>query len=212
MNTTLRPKQNSDIDPAQMIELLGKAKDWAITHLPDLLGLKKIPDLLPHGRHERSHKIPLKGYYQTDGHSCGAIAGWSVLNFLKPGSNFRKFYKDCAPSEAWGVSTARLSAALRKHGLQISTRDSMDFDAIKTSIEDGSPILVSIDIYDDALHWVVIYGIGWNPRRIFLSGYSSPGFSKRVMPWTRFKQIWEPKDFGLVCSLKKKPKSRNQSR
>lgn len=188
-----------------MIELLGRAKDWVQAFVPGRLGIRKIPDLLPQGPHPRSYRIPLKGYFQTDGHSCGAIAGWSVLKFLKPTASFKEFYEDCAPNETWGVSTTRLSAALRKHGLRISTRAKMDFDAIKTSIEAGSPVLVSIDMgWDDALHWVVIYGISWKPRRIFVSGHSTPGFSKRVIPWRRFRRsIWTPSGAGLVCSLKR---------
>lgn len=213
MNTTLHPRQNPVIDSTRMIELLGMAKDWALSVVPELLGIKKIPDLLPHGRHERSRKIPLKGYFQTDGYSCGAIAGWSVLKFLKPGSSFKKFYEDCDPSETWGVSTTRLSAALRKHSVRVSTRPKMDFDAIKTSIEGGSPVLVSIDVgCEEHLHWVVIYGIGWNPRRIFISGHSIPGFSKRVIPWRQFKRsIWIPSGLGLVCSARRKPNARNSS-
>jgi len=179
----------------------------AIDTVPKALGLHKIPALLPESTAANELKLSLRSYCQTDTYSCGAIAGWSVLEFLKPGADFLQFYADCAPSKETGTSTSRLTKALRKHGISVSHRNDLDFDQIKSLLRAGKPILVCTGegalFDDDAAHWVVIYGCGWNPNRIFLSGKTRPGFSRETLSYRDFKSIWSPVNEGLVCSVKR---------
>lgn len=145
--------------------------------------------------------LPVKGYRQMDDYSCGALAGWSVVQLLKPQGDFRRFHKACAPSKRWGISTAKLSAAMRRHGITISLRKDLDFDVIKASIERGCPVLVSVSTITEAFwHWVVIYGVGWNPRRIYISASLPDQPRKEVVVWRTFEKHWRPHGFGLICS------------
>lgn len=136
-----------------------------------------------------------------DDYSCGALAGWSVVQLLKPQGDFRSFHKACVPSKRWGISTAKLSAAMRKHGITVAVRKELDFDVIRASIERGFPVLVSISTVTEAFwHWVVIYGVGWSPRRIYISA-SLPGrHRKKIVAWRTFERHWRPHGFGLICS------------
>ena len=94
--------------------------------------------------------------------------------------------------------------------LDKSCRDS-SFELILTLNLDETVPFAEISCASN-LRWPFIYGIGWNPRLIFISGHSIPGFSKRVIPWRQFKRsIWIPSGLGLVCSTRRKPNARNSS-
>ena len=115
------------------------------------------------------------------------------------------------------IKSARLivNTAHRTHGLRLRC-GSMEFQweietistslAIQQCLRDGKPILVAIAegaLFDeDAAHWVVIYGVGTKPNRVFISGKTRPGFSRQQMTWREFRSIWYPQGHGLVCSVK----------
>ena len=113
-------------------------KEWMLDTIPLALGIQKIPDLLPDKTRRNEIKLALPAYCQTDTYSCGAIAGWSVVEFLHPAANFKAFYGDCAPHRDTGTSTSRLTAALRKHGIAVSDRRNLDFNTMKQCLLSGS--------------------------------------------------------------------------
>ena len=190
-----------------MASLVKTSARWILDTVPLALGIQKIPDLLPEGAGKNEVKLSLHSYCQTDTYSCGAIAGWSVLEFLKPKADFKKFYRDCAPDREYGTPNTRLRAALRKHGVSVGDRSNLNFASIHQCLRDGKPILIAIAegaLFDeDAAHWVVIYGVGTKPNRVFISGKTRPGFSRQQMTWREFKSIWYPRGYGLVCSAKR---------
>ena len=179
---------------------------WILDTIPLALGIQKIPDLLPNTTGKNEIKLSLPSYCQTDTYSCGALAGWSVLKFLKSNANFKVFYEACAPDREYGTSNARLMAALRKHGVSVGDRKNLGFKTIHRCIRSGKPIPAAIAegaiFDDDAAHWIVIYGVGTKPNRIFISGKTRPGFSRQQLTWHEFKSIWYPQGHGLVCSVK----------
>ncbi len=52
----------------------------------------------------------------------------------------------------------------------------------------------------EADHWVVVYGYGRKPDRVYLATNSLPWFTPNRMGRTQFERIWQPSGFGLVCS------------
>jgi len=189
------------------LDALKRMATRAIDEIPRSLRIQKIPDILPDTTGKNEFKLAISGYCQADTYSCGAIAGWSVLEHFNPKVKFRAFYDACAPAPDSGTSTTRLMKALRKHGVAVSDRKDLDFDGIQQCLRDGKPILVSIagnSLFDDeAGHWVAIYGFGRKPNRIFICGKTRPGFSRQEMTWKQFKAIWNPLGEGLVCSPKR---------
>lgn len=196
------------------ISALKQSAKWALDTIPKALGIQKIPSLLPERAGANEVKLTLPSYAQCDTYSCGAIAGWSVLEFLRPDAEFYAFYADCAPCSEMGTSTTRLTNALRKYGVRVSHQRKLDFASVKKCIGEGKPILVvtaeGAMFDEDAGHWVVLYGCGWKPTRVFLSGRTIPGFSRQEMSWQQFKAVWSEAGEGLVCSVKKSTRSRNK--
>lgn len=188
------------------LDALKQSAKWALDTIPKALGIQKIPALLPDRAAADELKLALPSYSQTDTYSCGAIAGWSVVEFLQTQRDFARFYRDCSPSVELGTSTTRLTGALWQHAINVRNHKDLSFTAIKKSISEGKPILVGIAagaLFDeDAGHWVVIYGYGANPNRVFISGRTIPGFSRQEMSWRDFKSAWSPVGNGLVCSAK----------
>jgi hypothetical protein len=205
--TSLRPRgavrDSAEFAMRILLSALSSALQWSQDTIPRALGLRVIPDLLPDRERSNDLKLPVRGYSQLDTYSCGVAAGWSVLRYFDPEANFRKFDQACAPHPEWGTSTRRLATALRKHGLRVYGLGDLDFDAITSFLESGFPILTAIrerDWVENVHHWVVIYGAGWNPRRMHIVGRTgAPGFAKMELAWRKFKTIWSFKGEGLVC-------------
>lgn len=171
-----------------------------IQEIPRMLGVRFIPDLFPNKHGKEFFALSLKGYCQTDNYSCGVIAGWSALEALNPKADFAQFDKTCAPTFDNGTSIKRLTNALRKQGIKVGQRQ-LDFKTIKEELHLGHPILVSIKVknHDDVDHWVCLYGYAENPRRILCVGRTIPGFSRKRMPWRKFKPLITPP--SLVLSV-----------
>ncbi len=167
--------------------------------------LRAIPDFTDdyiNGRNE--YKLAVPGYSQLDPYSCGATAGWAVVKtFHRTGIGFRKFYGDCDPQPFDGTTEGKLVKSLRCNGIGVSVRSNLNYARIRAAIESGFPVITTIGHeYSDGAHWVVIYGIGWRPKRVFLCNqvnFGWPGFSRDELTWEDFCNLWNPRGRGLVC-------------
>ena len=117
---------------------------WILDSIPQALGIQTIPDLMPENEGRNEIKLALHSYCQTDTYSCGAIAGWSVLEFLRPEADFKAFYAECAPDREYGTPNTRLKSALRKHGVSVGDQRDLNFTSIQRCLQEGKPILVAI--------------------------------------------------------------------
>lgn len=104
------------------------------------------------------------------------------------------------------MSTRKVADALRASGIRVSVRDSLDFNAIAVAIGAGHPIVVTVKpAHCKDLHWAVVYGVGVEPRRIFLSGVRLPYWDRgKVLEWKEFTRKWRPLGNGLKCSARVK--------
>lgn len=172
-----------------MLGMLGKL-------LPSLA----IRDILPERVGPREVKLAVPGYAQTDSFSCGAVAAYSIVRTFRQNVSFIDVYNIAQPSPNWGMSAAKVASTLRRFRIGVSVRQSLTFEALTEAIDDGFPIIVSIRNPRSAHgHWVVFYGYGTKPNRVFVSGQARPGFSRQQLAWTDFRRIWEPVGNGLIC-------------
>jgi hypothetical protein len=123
-----------------------------------------------------------------------------VVETFHPEADFEKFYKFCAPDPTEGMGETRLIQALRHHGVGVGVRRDLDFDSIAEAIEAGFPIIVGVGHeFSDGDHWVVIYGVAYKPKRVFLSNIVRPGYSHEEYSWSEFRSEWSPRGDGLIC-------------
>ena len=81
-----------------------------------------------------------------------------------------------APRESDGVSTTGLINALRQSGIGVRLVADINFDKFANAISQGFPVITLIRTDEaDIEHWVVIYGVGENPKRIFVAGNALRG-------------------------------------
>ena len=149
--------------------------------------------------------LDLPGYCQLDTYGCGAIAGVMALKHFKPRASFTAFYARVSPLPENGTATYRLIRALRQSGLRVSERHDLSFADLCAAIDAGSPVIVVVhNPGADGSHWVVIYGYGRKPKRVFLATNGIPLVSN-VVPLRQFARIWSPHGNGLICAKAKRP-------
>ena len=115
-----------------------------------------------------------------------------------PETDFHDFHEAVNPSPEYGSSVTQLKSALRKFGVR-SRNCHLNFNGIKREINAGHPVLVSICNRGDNGHWVVVYGYGRNPSRVFLASNILPFFNRNQYTLEEFNKRWWPKGNALVC-------------
>ena len=161
---------------------------------------RAVPDFSDDLIRPGEHKLAVPGYAQLDGYSCGATAGWAVVKTFHPQASFRSFYNACNPSLD-GTTDAQVIRALLSHGVGVSVRTDLTYAMVRATIRAGFPIITGIgrEVCDTGDHFVVIYGVGWNPSRVFVCNQPQWGCSRQELPWADFRATWAPLDHGLIC-------------
>lgn len=63
------------------------------------------------------------------------------------------------------------SAVSASTGIGVGDRLNLDFESIPATLDEGYPIVTLTKTpHSDESHWVVIYGYGRKPNRIFIAG------------------------------------------
>lgn len=168
--------------------------------LADKTGICVIRDRLIHPGSADVITLDIPGYRQVESYTCGFVAGLMVLHTFHPEARVDRFYKAVAPTRRWGASTRKVANALRRSGVGVSVRADLSFQKIAVAIDKGYPIITVIRTSDpDVHHWVVIYGYGKNPDRVFIAANGLPYFARREYPIGEYKKLALAKGFGLVC-------------
>lgn len=152
-----------------------------------------LPFALTH-RHDDPQVVtlPVPGYRQARNYCCGFVATLMVL---------RHFERSLCGEALFGaLGTARdgtgqnaIVRVLRSEGVRANLRYDMSFDRMATSINFGK---VLIGYLEDEEHWLVVYGFGRSPERIFVADPE---------PEKVCEQAWENYghrlgNFAIVCS------------
>lgn len=114
--------------------------------------------------------LDLPGYLQLNSYCCAVTAGYSVLRYLGIEEDFGRFYQRIKPEPDHGTSWATLERALKKAGVNCHLERQLDHDEIRAQIDKGYPMIVAIKNPGQKNgHFVVIYGYGICPQRVFLA-------------------------------------------
>jgi len=176
-------------------DLVGQVGD----RVTDLTGLVAVPVPIEQAQGPREVTLDLPGYIQTSSYSCGAMAAMVVHRF-RPRMGFDRIYDAVDPSPKFGAKPLQVVQALRSCGLRVSHRKKLSFARLCRAINRGRPIVVLIHNHgseDD--HWVVVYGYGRRPDRLFIAVNGVPWFNRNRIARSRFERIWKPPGNGLVC-------------
>jgi hypothetical protein len=166
----------------------------------DSKGWAYVGDRLPGPQSDADTVLNVPGYRQTQSYSCAFVAGLMVLHTFKPKASIDMFWQKVRPREIDGVTNTRLIQALRQSGLGVRVVKKLTYATFACAIEQGFPAITLVKTRErDTAHWVVVYGVGENPKRIFVAGNGIPFLSKKVVPWSRFRHMLAAEKFGLLC-------------
>jgi hypothetical protein len=179
-------------------ELATAAWDKAV----DVTGLRIIPYPLLHYPEDNSVcTLDVPGYRQTQTYTCGFVAGLMVLHYFDPDQSACQFYERVRPSIEDGTPTSRLVKALRASGIRVGERRNLTFDWMASFVKKGMPIITAVRRDSGISHWIVVYGVGYRPRRLFIAGDGIPYWDGRCeLSYAEFNRKWDGRGEGLVCS------------
>lgn len=181
-------------------DILAEKASSAINTLSERTGYVAMPDRLAHPQTADVVTLDIVGYRQVNTFSCAVTAGLMVLHTFRPSASVNNFYNRVNPSPGMGAHSGQLVRALRCCGIGVGERDQLSWKDVHSNITKGYPIITLVKSNDpDILHWIVLYGVGIRPNRVYVAGKGLPLIGRRMYEWKSFLSIWEPKGFGLVC-------------
>jgi hypothetical protein len=176
----------------------------AASHLVDRfsertkLAAVRVP--LERASRKRQVTLDVPGYLQINSFGCSAVGAAMIVRFFHPATTFGRVWEAIDPDPHLGAGRTKVKNGLRACAIHVASRRRLDFRDLCHAIDKGCPILVSI--YNpgaDAGHWVVVYGYGKRPDRVFLAGNSLPWIGKNQISRRQFEGLWYPDGNGLVC-------------
>jgi hypothetical protein len=164
------------------------------------IGLVAVPVPIEQAQGQSEVTLDLPGYLQTNSYSCGAMAAAMVVHRFRSRMSFERIYDAVDPLPECGAGALCVVRGLRSCGLHVSHRKKLSFARLCQAIDRGRPVVVLIDnpgSEDD--HWVVVYGYGRRPDRLFIAVNGVPWFNRNRIARSQFERIWKPPGNGLVC-------------
>ena len=179
------------------MKLISCAVNW----MADQTRIRVIGDSLPHPTGPSVQTLRIPGYVQSQPHTCGYVAGLMILHYFRPDYPAERFYQRIRPHQRWGVSRSRLRDTLRLCGVRSTWHRDLDFQQITETIDQDQPIALLVNKTEYCKHWVVAYGYGRRPNRLFVAGNGLPLLSRKQYPYGVFRtHFWVDPGSGLVCA------------
>jgi len=173
--------------------------------LVGLTSIRAVPSPLTPASDEKSFCLDVPGFRQVSSYSCGYIVGLMVARFFDSSVPEDEFYTAIDPTAEYGVPDEQLIEVLWRFGVKVRFRAGLSFEDLEKNIRASRPMITSVRRRTHG-HWVVIYGIGREPDRVYVSGNEVPGlgrlFRSHEMPREEFEKIWDEERFCLICSKK----------
>lgn len=143
-------------------------------------------------RDEGVTTLPLCGYRQARDYTCGFASTLMVLHYFAAKVPALELFRRLGTGRD-GTRQSAIVRELRAAGLRANVRYDMDFARVCRMIDHNKLI---IGYLGDVEHWVVIYGYGRDPERVYVADPE---------PDQECSQEWStycPRlgDFGIVCS------------
>ena len=152
---------------------------------------------------DRSVRVrPIRAYFQSRGYTCGFACTLTVLHAFHRAIQPRDLYERLG-TDREGTSQSAIVRELRGAKLSVNVRYDLTFANIKRAI-DGNKLIIGY--HHGVEHWVVLYGYGTEPDRIFVAD--------PVREW-RKEHLWDNygsklRGFGIVCAERTRTRSRSQ--
>ncbi|MCP4444325.1 MAG: hypothetical protein GY811_03140 [Myxococcales bacterium] len=151
------------------------------------------PFALTH-RHDDAQVVtlPVPGYRQARNYCCGFAATLMVLRHYERPLCGEALFRALGTARD-GTGQSAIVHLLRSEGVSANLRYDMSFDRIASSICSGK---VLIGYLEDEEHWLVLYGFGRAPKRIYVADPE---------PGKLCEQEWDSYGprlgaFAIVCS------------
>jgi hypothetical protein len=150
------------------------------------------PPFAPHQARTGAVTLPVPGFRQVRSYSCGFASTLMIARYFGVATPGADVYRRLG-TDGTGTRQTAIVKVLRQLGLRAGVRYDVDFERIARGIDDGKPI---IGYLVDVEHWLVIYGYGRAPERIFVAD---------PRPLEQCEQLWAPYGarlggFGIFCS------------
>ncbi len=184
--------------PKSLISRFAEAIPVSTDRIFAALGIEQYRTWTDFAADDDEVTLAIPGYRQTRSFTCGYVAALSVARMFRPKVSAAKLYRLIQPDERWGTDTPALRRGLSECGVGSSVRQDLTFAKIQASIFAGFPIVaLTKTTLPGTWHWVVIYGVGRRPNRVFVSGYHL--LRSTVFRWSEFRAKWADPGFGIVC-------------
>ena len=176
--------------------------------LANVTGIHAVPERLKRPKAGEGRDVGLRGFMQTDGHSCGYVAALSVLFTLKPPLTLpgrlaaaRDMWISTAPHIEKGVPETRLIRSLRDSGIIVGVRRGLTFAAIRAAIDSGFPVITVLRTADPKEnHWTTVHAYSLRPNRVHLANTRVVEGLEAAPMWSDFtRRLWADRGYGLVC-------------
>ena len=163
-----------------------------------------VSDKLDHPGTDDVCTLEITAYRQGATFACGYVAGLMILHTFHKGADKVDFLKWFPNMATEGTDLPVLVKALKNSGVAVRRSSRLSLASIVRYIDDGCPIVTRIVKRSRLLrksfgHWVIIYGYGCNPDRVFIAGNGIPWISNNEIKWEDFQGIWNPPREGLIC-------------
>lgn len=112
-----------------------------------------------------ANTLDVPAYRQTRNYCCGFACALMVVHYFEAPVPARELF-DRLGTARDGTRQNAIVRELRAAGLRVNVRYDVDFERIQREIDQDKLL---IGYLADAEHWVVIYGYGVNPKRIYVA-------------------------------------------
>jgi hypothetical protein len=148
--------------------------------------------LLHRAEDPRVTTLPMPGYRQARGYTCGFAATLMVVRYFDPQASALELYRRLGTG-ADGTRQNAIVRVLRAAGVGANLRYDVDFSRVQREIDRGKPLIAYLH---DTEHWIVLYGYGREPDRVFVADPEPHEPCERS--WAAYRG--RLRTFGIVCS------------
>lgn len=140
----------------------------------------------------RARTLDIVGHRQVRNYTCGYASSLTVLRHFRPEIRARELY-DRLGTGRDGTRQGAIIRELRRAGLSANARYDFDFQRLQTAVDRGKLIIA---YYYPAEHWVVLYGYGREPERVFVA--DSRAGEQCEHPWADYGP--KLRGFGIIIA------------
>ncbi len=136
--------------------------------------------------------LDLPGYRQVRGYTCGYACTLMVLHYFGADVEGEELFRRLGTGRD-GTRQNAIVRELRAGGVSVNLRYDVNFARLRTAVDRGKPIIA---YHYPAEHWVVLYGYGVEPGRVYVA--DSRAGEPSLHMWDSYGPTL--RGFGIICS------------